>query len=57
MYNHLIRLIDKEYILYTSQFVFLNSHSANNAIISLVEKVNQALDSGKVLIGVFLDLK
>ena len=29
----------------------------NHAIISLVEKVNQALDSGKVLVGVFLDLK
>ena len=29
----------------------------NHAIIYLVEKVNQALDYGKVLVGVFLDLK
>ena len=32
-------------------------HSTNHAIISLIEKVNNALDSGKILIGVFLDLK
>ena len=57
MYNHLISFIDKEDILYTSQFGFRKSHSTNHAIISLVEKVKQALDSGKVLVGVFLDLK
>ena len=28
-----------------------------DAIISLLEKVNQVLDSGKVLVGVFLNLK
>ena len=57
MYNHLIRFIDKEDILYKFQFGFRKSHSTNHAIISLVEKVNQALDSGKVLVGIFLDLK
>ena len=57
MYNHLISFIDKENILYKSQFGFRKSHSTNHAIISLVENVNQALDSGKVLVGVFLDLK
>ena len=57
MYNHLISFIDKENILYKFQFGFRKSHSTNHAIISLVENVNQALDSGKVLVGVFLDLK
>ena len=57
MYNHLISFIDKEDILYKFQFGFRKSHSTNHAIISLVEKVNQALDSGKVLVGIFLDLK
>ena len=56
-YNHLISFIDKETILYKSQFGFRKSHSTNHAIISLVENVNQALDSGNVLVGVFLDLK
>ena len=57
MYNHMIRYIDKEDILYKFQFGFHKSHSTNQAIISLVEKVNQALDSGKVLVRIFLDLK
>ena len=57
MYNHLISFIDKENILYKFQFGFRKSHSTNHVIISMVEKVNQALDTGKVLVGVFLDLK
>ena len=57
MYNHLINFIDKNKILYKYQFGFRKLHSTNHAIISLVEKVNNALDSGKILIGVFLDLK
>ena len=57
MYNHSISFIDKEDILYKFQFGFGKSHSTNHVIISLVEKVSQALDSGKVLVGIFLDLK
>ena len=57
MYNHLISFIDKENILYKFQFGFRKSHSTNHAIISMVEKVNQALDTGKVLVGVLLDLE
>ena len=57
MYNHLINFIDKNKILYKYQFGFRKLHSTNHALISLVEKVNNALDSGKILIGVFLDLK
>ena len=57
MYNHLISFIDKENILYKFQFGFRKSHSTNHAIISMVEKVNPALDTGEVLVGVFLDLK
>ena len=57
MYNHLISCIVKENIIYKFQFGFRKSHSTNHAIRSLVEKANQALDSGKVLVGVFLDLK
>ena len=57
MYNQLISFIDQEDILYKSQFGFRKSHSTNHVVISRVEKVNQALNSGKVLVGVFLDLK
>ena len=56
MYNHLINFIDANQILYKYQFEFRKSHSTNHAIISLVKKVNNAMDSGKISIGVFLDL-
>ena len=57
MYNHLINFIDANKSLYKYQFGFRKSHSTNHAIISLVEEVNNAMDSGKILIGVFLDLR
>ena len=57
MYNYLISFIDKEDILYKFQLGFRKSHSTNHEIITLVEQVKQALDSGKVLVEVFLDLK
>ena len=53
--NCLIKFVDKHDILYKYQFGFRKSHSTSHAIISLVEKINNALDSGKILIGVFLD--
>ena len=53
MYNHLINFIDANKILYKYQFGFRKSHSTNHAIISLVEKVNNAMDSGKISIAVF----
>ena len=57
MYNHLINFIDANKILYKYQFGFRKSHSTNHAIISLVEKLSNAMDSGKISIGVFLDLR
>ena len=39
MYNHLINFIDANKILYKYQLGFRKSHSTNNAIISLVEKL------------------
>ena len=55
--QHLINLIDANTILCKYQFGFRKSHSTNHAIISLVEKVNNAMDYGKISIGVFLDLR
>ena len=57
MYNHLINFIDANNILYKYQFGFHKSHSTNHAINSLDEKVNNAMDSGNISIGIFLDLR
>ena len=44
-------------ILYAHQYGFRRGHSTSHAIISLVEKVSHSLDTGKIVVGVFLDLK
>ena len=57
MYKHLINFVDKNDILYKYQFGFRIQHSTNHAVITLVEKITNALDKGKVVVGCFLDLK
>ena len=39
-------------ILYDKQFGFRKSHSTSHAIITLVDKVSRALDTGKFIVGV-----
>ena len=43
--------------LYKFQFGFRKQHSTSHAIITLVDRINKALNSDKIMIGVFLDLK
>ena len=54
MYNCLKIFIEEHNILYKFQFGFRKSHSTSHAIIYMVEIMNNALDSGNILIGVFL---
>ena len=39
------------------QFGFRKQHSTNHEVITLVEKITHALDSGKVVGGAFIDFK
>ena len=55
--NHVIEFLDKHNILYEKQFGFRKCHSTSHDIITLVEKVSRALDSGKVSVGFSLILK
>ena len=57
MYNHLLDFITKHNILHKYQFGFRKQHSTNHAVISLVEKLHNALDQGNMAITCFLDLK
>ena len=49
--------MDENELFYRNQFGFRKQHSTSHAIITLVEKVSKALDKGKIVVGVFLDLK
>ena len=44
-------------ILYGHTFVLRKHHSASHAVITFVERVTKTLDTGKIIVGVFLDLK
>ena len=57
MYSRLIGYINKHNILYKFQFGFRENHSANMALITLVDKITSAIDKGDIVIGLFLDLK
>ena len=44
-------------ILYDKQFGFRKGHSTSHAIITLVDKVSKSLDKGKIVGGVYLDIR
>ena len=55
MYNRLLNFIDSHNILYKYQFGFREGYSTNMALVILVDKILEAIDSGEIVIGVFLD--
>ena len=57
MCNTVVNFMDKNDTSYQYQLGFMKSHSTQHTIITLVEKITSSLDSGKLIIGVFLDLK
>ena len=57
MYDRLTQFLDKYNILYHNQYGFRQYHSTHHALITLVDKITKSLDSGDIVIGVFLDLK
>ena len=55
MYNRLIDFINENKLLYKFQFGFQKGKSTNMALITLIDKLSEALDKGELAIGVFLD--
>ena len=56
MYNRLLKYLDKNNILFASQYGFRRKHSTNLATIELIKKISQAMDNNEYTLGVFLDL-
>ena len=56
MYNSLVSYFDKYTILYQNQFGFRQGYFSHHALITLVNKITQSLDSGDMVIGIFLDI-
>ena len=57
MANFLTNFLDANDLLYNSQFGFRHNHSTSHAIITLIEKISRALDTGKTVCGIFIDFR
>ena len=59
VYKRLYSFLEKYNCIYELQFGFRAKHSTNHALISLTERIREALDSkgGKFACGVFIDLQ
>ena len=55
MYNRLMNFLEKIEILYENQFGFRKDCSTHMALLTLVDKLIQALENGEYVVGVFLD--
>jgi retron-type reverse transcriptase len=56
MYNRLIDFIEKRNIFYNKQFGFRPKHSTDHAILSIIDKIQKAIDERDYSCGIFLDL-
>ena len=55
MYNRLINFIQKKNILYDKQFGFRAHHSTDHAILSIIDKIQLAVEERSYSCGIFLD--
>ena len=57
MYHRLLEFLNKHKILNKFQFGFRNMHSTFMALITLLDNLRNALDSGNCAVGIFLDFQ
>ena len=57
VYNHVLDFIDDNNVLYDYQYGFRHSHSTQQAIITLVDRITKSLDKAHIAITILLDLK
>ena len=55
MAKRLMNFIEKQNIIYSKQFGFRHNHSTVQAILSITDKIQTAIDKGTFSCGIFLD--
>lgn len=56
MYNRLLNFLEKKNILYAKQFGFRANHSTDHAILTIIDKIQLAIEERDYSCGIFLDL-
>ena len=57
VFNCVLDFMCKNNVLYDYQFGFSQKHSAQHAVITLIDKIHTSLDNGDIAITILLDLK
>ena len=57
VYNRVLDFLCKNNVLYDYQFGFRQKHSAQHALITLIDKIHTSLENGGIAITILLDLK
>ena len=57
MFNRTYDFLDKYKCIYNLQFGFIKKYSVNHALIKITESIRSALDDGKTVCGIFIDLQ
>ena len=55
MYERLLKLLEKLKILYSEQYGFRRKHSTYMALLTLMDKLVNALENKEIVVGIFLD--
>ena len=57
IYNYLVDFMEKNNVIFKRQFGFRQKHSTQQAVITLVNNITNSLETGDIVISLFLDLK
>ena len=57
MFNRLYTFLEDHKCIYNLQFGFRKNHSTNHAILSIIDKIKDAIKNNNFAIGIFIDLQ
>lgn len=57
VFNRVLSFLNRNNVIYEKQFGFRPKHSTNHALINIVDTIRNAIDSGKLAAGVFVDFQ
>ena len=57
MYTRIYNFLNNQNCFYPLQFGFREKHSTDHALISIIDKINEALDKKKIACGIFVDFQ
>ena len=57
MFNRLYSFLESNKCIYDLQFGFRQKHSTNHALLDMTQQIKEAIDSGNLAVGVFVDFQ